>query len=197
MKGCEPACRWCLRRRLSDHEHRVRQRLRVFRAGAGVIPWTLLGFILLSACLHAFGFYVFQTVYPAAARIGPPPVQVALLSPGTPEADAILRWINSEDPALAAEPGNAPIPGLMSVPYIPSYATVHARPAMAPASEAPVPYPDGVSGLDLVQMAASSPRRFSAAAGVRGYNAEFLRPARCGCAGGAPLFQQPPRGSPG
>ena len=123
----------------------------------GVLPWTLLGFILLSACVHAFAFFIFQIVYPPAVRAGPPPVQVGLLAPGTPETDAILRWIDSDDPALAAEPGHAPIPGLMTLPYIPSYATVHARPAMAPSTEQPLPYPDGASGLDLVKMAASSP----------------------------------------
>lgn len=124
----------------------------------GVIPWTLLGFTFVSACLHAFGFYIFQTVYPPAAHVGPPPVQIGLLTPGAPGADAILRWIDSEDPALAAEPGKAPIPGLMSLPYIPSYsAAVHARPVMASTTEQPLPYPAGVSGLDLVKMAAPHP----------------------------------------
>jgi len=130
----------------------------VFRGlDAGLIPWTLLGFILVSACIHAFGFYLFQSIYPPAAHVGPPPVQVGLLTPGTPEADAILRWIDSEDPALAAEPGHVPVPGLMNLPYIPSYSTVHARPAMAPAPEQPLPYSAGVSGLDLVRMAAAHP----------------------------------------
>jgi hypothetical protein len=122
---------------------------------AGIYP--LLGFILLSACVHAFGFYVFQTIYPPAAHIGPPPVQVSLLMPGTPEADAILRWVNSEDPAIAAEPAKAAVPDLMNLPYIPSYRIVRARPAMAPTSEPPLPYPAGVSGLDLVKMAAARP----------------------------------------
>jgi len=124
---------------------------------AGLIPWTLLGFILLSACVHAFGFYLFQSIYPPAAHVGPPPVQVGLLTPGTPEADAILRWIDSEDPALSAEPGHVPVPGLMSLPYIPSYNTVHARPAMVPTPPQPLPDPAGASGLELVQMAASHP----------------------------------------
>jgi len=34
----------------------------------GFIPWTLLGFILLSACVHAFGFFVFQTIYAGSTR---------------------------------------------------------------------------------------------------------------------------------
>lgn len=121
------------------------------------IPWTLLGFIVLSALVHAFGFFLFQTVYPPQAHIAPPPAQVGLLTPGTPEADAILKWINSEDPILAAEPGKAPVPDLMSLPYVPSYATVHARPVMAPAPDEPLPDPAGVSGLTLVQISASHP----------------------------------------
>ena len=126
----------------------------------GLIPWTLLGFILLSACVHAFGFFIFQTIYPAAARMAPPPAQVGFLAPGTPEADAILRWIDSEDPALAAVPRKAPpVPDLMTLPYIPSYSggKVHTRPTMSPPPEQPLPYPDGVSGLDLVEVAAPPP----------------------------------------
>ena len=123
----------------------------------GAIPWTLLGFILVSACLHAFGFFLFQTIYPAAAPVKPPPAQVGLLTPGTPEADAILRWIESEDPALAAQPAKAPIPNLTTLPYIPSYASAHARPTMASAAEPPLPYPDGASGLALVETAAAQP----------------------------------------
>jgi hypothetical protein len=123
----------------------------------GFIPWTLLGFILLSACVHAFGFFMFQTIYPPAAYMGPPPAQIGLIAPGTPGADAILRWIDSEDPARAAEPGKAPIQDLMSLPYIPSYRSVHARPVVSPLTNEPLPYPAGASGLDLVKMAASHP----------------------------------------
>lgn len=129
----------------------------------GLIPWTLLGFILLSACVHAFGFFIFQTIYPAAARMPPPPAQVGLLTPGTAEADAILRWIDSEDPALAARPSKAPVPGLVSLPYIPSYSTVHARPTMSPPPDQPLPDRDGVSGLDLVEIAAARPAPSAAA----------------------------------
>jgi hypothetical protein len=100
---------------------------------------------------------VFQTLYPPATHSGPAPVQVGLLTPGTPEADAVLRWIESEDPALAAQPVKAPVPGLQNVPYVPSYAVTHARPAMVAADEAPLPYPAGVSGLELIKMAASHP----------------------------------------
>jgi hypothetical protein len=137
----------------------------VFRGlDPGVIPWTLLGFLFLSLLLHAFGFYIFQTVYPPAAHVGPPPLQVGLLTPGTPEADAILRWIDSEDPALAAQPARAPIPGLDSLPYVPSYNSVHAPPTLAAPTSVPLPDPSGASGVDLVRMAA--PQVISAPAPV-------------------------------
>ncbi|HEX4085959.1 MAG TPA: hypothetical protein VHY22_13680 [Chthoniobacteraceae bacterium] len=132
----------------------------VFRAKEpGIIPWTLLGFILLSACVHALGFYIFQAIYPPATHMGPPPVQVGLLVPGTPEADAILRWIDSENPEIAAEPTKAPIPGLMSLPYQPSYSVVRAQPVVPQPSPMPLPYPGGASGLDLVQIASAKPSK--------------------------------------
>jgi hypothetical protein len=150
----------------------------------GAIPWALLGFILLSAFVHAFGFFLFQIVYPGASRMSPPPAQVSLLAPGTPEADAILRWINSEDPALAAEPGHAPIPGLMNLPYIPSYSTVHARPEMPAPADSPLPFPDGASGWDLVQMAAAHPAAHRAAAASAPTTLAFSGPLE----GAAPDF---------
>ena len=127
----------------------------------GIIPWTLVGFILLSAVVHAFGFYLFQTVYPPAGHIAPPPVQVSLLMPGTPEADALLRWVEAEDPALAAQPRKAPVPGLMSLPYVPSFTAVHARPSIVQPPPEPLPFPAGASGVDLVKMA--TPRSVAAA----------------------------------
>jgi hypothetical protein len=121
----------------------------------GFIPWTLLGFILLSALVHAFGFFLFQTIYPAASRMNPPPPQVSLLAPGTPESDALLRWINSEDPALAAEPTRAaPSPSLTDLPYVPSYQSPHAKPTMSPPQEAPLLWPDGINSVDLMKMTA-------------------------------------------
>lgn len=125
----------------------------------GLIPWTLLGFVLLSAFLHLFGFYVFQTVYPPAGHVAPPPPQVSLLTPGTPEADALLRWVDAADPALIAQPRRAPIPGLQELPYVPSYATVRARPVLVGPKQQPIPFPAGVSGLELVKLALPRPPR--------------------------------------
>jgi hypothetical protein len=80
-----------------------------------------------------------------------------VLVPGTPGTDAILQWIELEDPQIASQPANAPVPGLMSLPYIPSYATVHARPLMAPDIQPPLAPPSGASGLALVRMALAHP----------------------------------------
>jgi len=153
----------------------------------GILP--LLGFILLSACVHAFGFYLFQALYPPAAHVGAPPVQVGLLTPGTPEADAILRWINSENPARAVEPGRAAIPGLLSLPYIPSYSTVHARPTMAAApAEEPLADPAGASGLELVEMAAASPGASPAPRAPAATALSFSGPLRDVAVGGLPAL---------
>jgi hypothetical protein len=144
----------------------------------GFIPWSLFGFILLSAAVHAFGFFLFQTIYPAASQMIPPPPQVSLLTPGTPESDAILRWINSEDPALAAEPTRAPIPrpGLTDLPYVPSYQTPHARPTMSPPQETPLAWPEGVSGLGLLKMNASGPAPAAMAAEPESTELSFSAP---------------------
>jgi hypothetical protein len=64
--------------------------------------WTLSGFLLGSFALHAFGFYLFQIVYPPAVALLPPPGRVSLIAPNSDEARQLLRWIEAEDPALAS-----------------------------------------------------------------------------------------------
>lgn len=81
-----------------------------------------------SAIVHAFGFYVFQVVYPPTGSTTPQPAQVTFLA-DTPENDAMLRWAESQDPSLAARMQEVTPPGLGEVRYIPSYATEHALPA--------------------------------------------------------------------
>ena len=64
--------------------------------------WTLSGFLLASLGLHAFGFYLFQIVYPPAVALLPPPGRVSLIAPNSDEGRQLLRWIEAEDPALAS-----------------------------------------------------------------------------------------------
>jgi hypothetical protein len=63
---------------------------------------TLILFLVASAILHAFGFYVFQVVYPPTAALLPAPARLTVISPDDPESLALLRWVEAEDPALAS-----------------------------------------------------------------------------------------------
>src|SRR5712671_3993673 len=92
------------------------------RPGRG--KWTLSGFLLGSLFLHAFGFYLFQIVYPPAVALLPPPGRVSLISPDTDEGRQVLRWLEAEDPALASTTQPAPDTKALVLPTIqhaPSY----------------------------------------------------------------------------
>src|SRR5947208_12858542 len=86
--------------------------------------WTLGGFLLASLVAHAFGFYLFQIVYPPAVALLPPPGRVSLIAPDTDEGRQILRWLEAEDPALASTTQPAPEARALVLPTIqhaPSY----------------------------------------------------------------------------
>jgi hypothetical protein len=92
------------------------------RPGRG--KWTLSGFLLGSLFLHAFGFYLFQIVYPPAVALLPPPGRVSLISPETDEGRQLLSWLEAEDPALASTTQPAPDAKALVLPTIqhaPSY----------------------------------------------------------------------------
>lgn len=86
--------------------------------------WTLSGFLLASLALHAFGFYLFQIVYPPAVALLPPPGRVSLIAPNSDEGRQLLRWIEAEDPALASTtqaPPDAKALVLPTIQHAPSY----------------------------------------------------------------------------
>ena len=92
------------------------------RPGRG--KWTLSGFILASLGLHAFGFYLFQIVYPPAVSLLPPPGRVSLIAPNSDEGRQLLRWIEAEDPALPSTtlpPPDAKALALPTIQHAPSY----------------------------------------------------------------------------
>jgi len=92
------------------------------RPGRG--KWTLSGFLLGSLAVHAFGFYLFQIVYPPAVALLPPPGRISLIAPNSDESRQILRWIEAEDPALASTTLPAPnAKGLVmpTIQHAPSY----------------------------------------------------------------------------
>jgi hypothetical protein len=84
----------------------------------------IIGFLAASAILHAFCFYVFQVVYPPAVVLLPPPARINLIAPNSEEGRTLLRWIDAEDPALAAatvRPPEARLRALPKLQHIPSY----------------------------------------------------------------------------
>ncbi|HEX4640234.1 MAG TPA: hypothetical protein VH252_02550 [Chthoniobacterales bacterium] len=86
--------------------------------------WTLGGFLLASLVAHAFGFYLFQIVYPPAVALLPPPGRVSLIAPNSDEGRQILGWIEAEDPALASTTIAPPDAKALTIPTIqhaPSY----------------------------------------------------------------------------
>src|SRR5437763_1434325 len=86
--------------------------------------WTLIGFLFASLGLHAFGFYLFQIVYPPAVALLPSPGRVSLIAPDTDEGRQILRGLEAEDPALASTTQSAPDAKALVLPTIqhaPSY----------------------------------------------------------------------------
>lgn len=83
-------------------------------------------FLVLSIVAHAFCFYVFQIVYPPTVALMPPPARVSLITDDTEEGRSLLRWIESEDPALAFathRPPEGRFRALPKVAHIPSYLT--------------------------------------------------------------------------
>jgi hypothetical protein len=100
--------------------------------GERPVSLALIGFILLSLFAHAATFFVFQVVYPQHVTLPPRAPQVMLLTPATPEQDALLRWVDAEDPALVAATAGSEPPGLMKLDYHPSFQTLRTPPRLPP-----------------------------------------------------------------
>ncbi len=84
-------------------------------------------FLALSLVAHALCFYIFQIVYPPTVALLPPPARVALITPASEEGRTLLRWIDSEDPALAfttRRPPEAKLHGLPRAEHVPSYSAL-------------------------------------------------------------------------
>jgi hypothetical protein len=78
----------------------------------------LILFLTASAVLHAFGFYIFQIVYPPTVALLPAPARVSVISPDDPESLALLRWVEAEDPALASTTLRPPDYRLFTLPKL-------------------------------------------------------------------------------
>lgn len=81
-------------------------------------------FVGLSLIAHALCFYIFQIVYPPTVSLLPPPARVSVITSNSEEGRTLLRWVDSEDPALAfttQRPAEARLRALPKVEHIPSY----------------------------------------------------------------------------
>jgi hypothetical protein len=84
-------------------------------------------FLVLSLMAHGLCFYIFQIVYPPTIALLPPPARVTLITPASEEGRTLLRWIDSEDPALAfttRRPPEARLHALPKAEHLPSYSAI-------------------------------------------------------------------------
>ena len=120
-------------------------------------PFILFCCVFVSLVIHTATFFVFQVVYPQRVTIPPPPPLVALLTPSSPENEALLRWIAAEDPALVASARSVVPPNLLHVPYRPSFSVSHTAPRGSVEAPAPVQYPPARTPLAIIASAAPPP----------------------------------------
>lgn len=121
----------------------------VFRWPERSASLLLPAFLLVSLVVHAFAFFLFQVAYPPAVSLAPPPAQVTLITPDRPESAAFLRWVQAQDPAIAASIQEvAPPPGLGNRLYRPSYATARSFQMEAEPQQALPDFPTARSLLD-------------------------------------------------
>jgi hypothetical protein len=123
----------------------------------GKISLLLPGYLGVSVLVHALAFYIFQVVYPPTVSIAPPPAVVSLLTPSTPENQALLAWVASEDPAAVAKPPEALPEGLFDTRYQPSFAHVQTLPKPTARESARVSFPPPRDVIDLVNGALEAP----------------------------------------
>jgi hypothetical protein len=108
----------------------------------------IVGFLIASIAVHAFGFYIFQIVYPPAVALLPAPAHVSVISPTNEEGRLLLRWVEAEDPAIGAttqRPRDTKAFMPPKVAHVPSFTTYEPRlrelPPYVPDLRAPDPQP--------------------------------------------------------
>lgn len=119
--------------------------------------WRLAAIIFAMLFLHAAAFFLFTA---AAPSINPPPrtaAPIQLLTIYGPdgqistEHETLLRWIETEDPALVARIPNVELPEKVDVPYRPSFATMRTAPLNLPSEAPTVLFPPARDAMSLIQ----------------------------------------------
>jgi hypothetical protein len=111
----------------------------------------------VSLLAHAATFVLFQASDPPRTSIARTAPTVSVLTPSSPEAIALLHWIDAQDPALVATANSITPPGIYDIAYTPSYATMRTAPLGPPESGAAVGFPPARDPLAIIGSA--DPRR--------------------------------------
>jgi hypothetical protein len=118
--------------------------------------WTLLVLIFAMLLLHSAAFFLFQAGTP---EVKPPPrmappilVLTPFLPDGTPspENEALLRWIDSVDPALVGRMPEVTPRNLLEAPYRTSFSTMRTAPLGVPPEAESVQFPPARNPMALI-----------------------------------------------
>jgi hypothetical protein len=120
-------------------------------------PTVLPGFILISLLVHVAAFFAFQVVYPPQETMMAPPPAITVLDPRRPDHQALLRWIDAEDPAPIVADGNAITDRLLQIAYKPSYATLRTPPLTLPDEPKRLQYPPARDPLAIIRSVEPKP----------------------------------------
>lgn len=154
-------------------------------------PVVLLGCVAISLVAHVATFFVFQVTEPPGSTIARAAPQVSVLTPSSPEKIALLRWIDAQDPALAATAASAPPPALLATAYRPSYATMRTAPLGPVETPVAVPFPTARDPFEIIARAGSRPAPPAAATTAPPTTIAFAEPlARRAPATPPPLVPQ-------
>lgn len=120
-------------------------------------PFILLGCVIASLLAHAATFFLFQVNDPRGTSIPRTAPQVSVLTPSSPEAIALLHWIDAQDPALVASASSVTPPGLFDIAYRPSYATMRTAPLAPAETPVTVSFPSARDALAIITSTAPQP----------------------------------------
>ncbi len=118
--------------------------------------WALAGLIFLSLLLHCSAFFLLQAAFPPRTATPCTAQAVQLLTPFTPDGKpspenaALLAWIATADPALAARVPNVEPKGLLNVPYLASYHTLRTPPQGIPAESTTIQFHTARDPMSLI-----------------------------------------------
>ena len=128
--------------------------------------WLLAGFIFAALLFHSATFFLFQTIVPPRIPTPrtAPPVQLltavdlnTLPAQDKIDAEAVLNWIATADPAIVARVPDVQPSGLLNIPYRPSYLTPRTAPLGVPPEPASIQFPPARDPLSLIIAAPQAP----------------------------------------